>query len=408
MPFPLDNGARIRAFYLLREMARHHTVHLVSGQQSDSPTTVPDELSSLCASVTLTPWTWYDRGVKTGKWGELRSLFTPKPRSVVENTNSPLTQAIARACETHKPDAIVVLAHPMDEYLPNTLPQVPLILPDIELSGMLHAAQTGGIKQKLTAQKGARYWHGRLQKYTHICACSEEEASVVAKVAGKHVTVLPNGVALEAYSSPLSATPSTLPRSSAVPPPAREGGQVAGLIYSGSLTYDLNEQAVDWFLEAVLPFVRAQIPEACLTVTGRKTPAHEVKYAHAVADKSLVFTGFVADINPVLQAAQVCVVPLLKGGGTRLKILEAWALGVPVVSTTIGASGLGAISGTNCLLADTPEAFAQSVIALLSDKKQQETLAHNARCHVEARFDWRQIGEILNQLLERPLLEGGS
>jgi polysaccharide biosynthesis protein PslH len=404
MPFPLDNGARIRAYHLLREMARYHTVHLVSGQQADSPATVPAELATLCVSVTLVPWTWYDRGAKTGKWGELRSLFTAKPRSVIENTNPKLTQAIADGIKKRNPDAIVVLAHPMDEYLPNLLPNVPLILPDIELSGMLHAAQTGGVKSKLMAQKGTRYWHGQLQKYTHICACSEEEAAVVAKIAGKSVAVVPNGVALEEFNPPFSRpTKSEIARVEGLGERERRNT----LIYNGSLTYDLNEEAVDWFLAAVMPLIHAQIPEARLTVTGRKTPAHDAKYASAVADKTLVFTGFVADINTVLQAAAICVVPLLQGGGTRLKILEAWALGVPVVSTTIGASGLGAVSGTNCLLADTPEAFADAVIRLLSGSELAQSLAHNARCHVEAKFDWRQIGEDFNQLLGK-LPQGGK
>jgi polysaccharide biosynthesis protein PslH len=397
MPFPLDNGARLRAFYLLREMSRRHTVHLISGQQTDSPQTVPSELSNLCASVTLVPWTWYDRGAKTGKWGEIRSIFYPQPRSVVENPNLHLTQTIAGGIAQHAPEAIVVLAHPMDEYLPDNLPtDISLILPDIELSGMFHAAQNGGIKQKLMAQKGTRYWHQRLQKYTHIAAVSESEAAVVAGVAKKPVSILSNGVALEQYDSPFSRpTQSEIARAEGVGEREKNA-----LIYNGSLTYDLNEQAVDWFLKDILPLIRTQVPEAHLVVTGRKTPTHEAKYAAWVQDKSLVFTGFVADINPVLQAAQICVVPLQAGGGTRLKILEAWALGVPVISTTIGANGLGAISGQNCLLADTPETFASSVVTLLRDSKQRETLARNARCHVEATFDWQHIGETLNQLLE--------
>jgi polysaccharide biosynthesis protein PslH len=392
MPFPLDNGARLRAYYLLREMARRHTIHLVTGQQSDSPTETPTALTQLCASVTLVPWTWYDRGVKTGRVGEIRSLFYSKPRSVVENPNPRLTQTISDAIAAHTPDAIVVLAHAMDEYLPDTLPHVPLVLPDIELSGMLHAAQTGGvkqkIKQKLTAQKAIRYWHQHLQKYTHIAACSEEEAAVVARVAGKPVVSLPNGVALENYNSP-------------------HYGHASGdaLIYNGSLTYDLNEQAVEWFLREILPLIRQKIPEAHLVVTGKTTPAHEAKFAQYVADGSLVLTGFVADINAVVQASQVCVVPLLAGGGTRLKILEAWALGVPVVSTTVGAVGLGAVSGENCLLADTPASFADAVVRLLHTESLEtnslgQTLAKNARCHVEAHFDWRQIGERLLALLE--------
>lgn len=387
-PYPPANGSRIRAWFLLRELVRAgHTVRLVAGLQAD----VADEKDAGMvglremgiAEVVTVRWHWYNAR-KSGKWGALRAALSPVPRSILETPNPVLTQAIAEQL-TLPTDAVLVFEMGMDTYLPRQLPPgVPLILDGAEVSGMVSPASSSDTtKQRATAAKAVRYWQKRLRHYATVTSVSPKEAEAVKtllQTASVAAIVVPNGVDIRTYA----------PRDWAAVKPGF-------LIYNGSPDYGPNYAAVEWFGKDVLPIVRDAVPEACLWVTGTYT----LKKAEINALGPMVYlTGFVPDLRPFLAEAAVCVVPLHYGGGTRLKILEAWAAGVPVVSTTIGANGLdGAIPGTHFLQADTPEDFANATVRLLTDPALCRTLSENARALVAQRYDWLGIGEILNQVL---------
>ena len=139
---------------------------------------------------------------------------------------------------------------------------------------------------------------------------------------------------------------------------------------------------------------------AHLWVTGR---ADTLPASHALRHtEGVTLTGFLDDVRPAVQGADVCVVPLFAGGGTRLKILEAMALGTPVVSTTLGAEGIDARDGEDILLADTPAAFARAVLSLLTDAALRERVRVNARRLVEHSYGWDRIGAQWQDLLARP------
>src|SRR3989304_6090235 len=140
-----------------------------------------------------------------------------------------------------------------------------------------------------------------------------------------------------------------------------------------------------WFLEEVYPLIQAQVPDLSLTITGDHAdlplpPASNV-----------TLTGVVDDIRPLIASSSVSLVPLQAGGGTRLKILEAMALGVPVVSTLKGAEGLEIRSGEHLLIADTPEAFAENVIRVLRDPALRKGITDRARRMVEEKYDWAVV-----------------
>lgn len=164
------------------------------------------------------------------------------------------------------------------------------------------------------------------------------------------------------------------------------------LLYVGSMDYLPNEDAVLWFSDRVWPSIKAAIPQACFVIVGRD-PTPEVR---ALANRpGIQVTGTVPDVSPYYRGAHALVVPLRIAGGTRLKILEAMAAGVPVLSTKVGAEGLNIVSGTDLLTADTPQAFAEQAIRLLNEKNLRTSLAMQARRTVEANYDWRPIGERL-------------
>lgn len=372
-PYPPDNGSRLRAWHLIQRLAQHHEVRLIVGRQDDATGAVPEGIPT-----TVVPWIWHKPGA-TGKAGALRALFSPVPRSILETPNPAFVAAVNQEL-AQKPDAVLAMELGSDAYLPETLP-CPVFLDQVEVSGLEHAwRQASSPRERaarwLTYQKGVGYWRRRLGRYHALTAVSKAEAEAVERVSGKPTLVVPNGVATAEFS------------------PTNQSATVPGrLIYNGALSYAPNRDAVLWFVEAILPKITQQVPEAHLVVTGRAESAPESLQRHS----QVVLTGFVPDLRPTLAEAQVCVVPLRSGGGTRLKILEAWAAGVPTVATQIGAAGLeGSHDGEHLLLADTPAVFAEKTVALLSGLGTRQQLARNARALAESRYDWDVIVETLS------------
>ncbi len=373
-PYPPDNGARLRAWHLLRTLARRHSVRLIVGQQDDAPAELPAELIAPFASVQAVPWQWFN-----GSGGGVRALLDPVPRSIRETPNLALSAAIDAEL-ARKPDLALVMQLGMDAYVPET--KVPLVLEEAEVSLW---SQAKGPRARLTRAKAYRYWKLRLGRYRAITAASASEADAIRVVLGGNrppVSVVPNGVDAAHYLQPTA--------------PA-----LGRLLYNGALTYGPNKDAVRWFVESILPKVREAVPEAHLVVTGRVPE----DCRDLSQNPSVCLTGYLDDIRTALSEASVCVVPLRAGGGTRLKILEAWAAGVPVVSTPIGAAGLaGAENSRELLIAGDAEDFASAVIGLLTDAARRESLATAARTLASSDYDWSVIGERLDAVLKGAIL----
>jgi len=190
------------------------------------------------------------------------------------------------------------------------------------------------------------------------------------------IAVIPNGVDLNQFA------PCEL---------RKEYG--AGVVFVGTLDYEPCERGVWLFCREILPLVHAEIPQLRFTVVGRN-PSPRLR-ALARADSRIELTGRVDDVRPYVCRAQAAVVPLQSGSGTRLKILEAFALGVPVISTTIGAEGIEAVDGLHLLLADDPQTFARSVLNLMRDRALAERLRAGARRLVIEKYGWEGICERL-------------
>jgi glycosyltransferase involved in cell wall biosynthesis len=191
------------------------------------------------------------------------------------------------------------------------------------------------------------------------------------------IDVIPNGVDLDHYSY-----------GQATPAPD-------SLVFSGALTYEANYDAMRYFLAEIYPLVRSMVPGVRLQITGRSSG---IDLRALALDSSVVITGYLPDVRPVVAGSWVCVVPLRLGGGTRLKILEAMALGTPVVTTTKGAEGLEVVPGEDIIIADHPATFAAATADLLRDERLREKLARNARRLVKEKYGWEAIGQKLNDL----------
>ncbi|MGA9393415.1 MAG: glycosyltransferase family 4 protein [Candidatus Sulfotelmatobacter sp.] len=180
------------------------------------------------------------------------------------------------------------------------------------------------------------------------------------------------------------------------PSPEKEAAN--SLVFTGSMDWLPNEDAIFYFADAILPLIKQRFPDISLKVVGRN-PSRNLQ-ALAASEKCIELTGWVNDIRPFLARGAVCVVPLRIGGGTRLKIFEAMAMGKAVVSTSVGAEGLAVQSGENILLADTPNDFAESVISLLTHQGRRQQLGTAARTLVQEDYSWTKVAQDFSSALQ--------
>jgi glycosyltransferase involved in cell wall biosynthesis len=236
------------------------------------------------------------------------------------------------------------------------------------VQGMLDLARLNAFERRLMPQIDA------------IVTCSQLDAQRLrSKVRPSQVQVLPNCT---------TTTVNLLP--------ASDGHE---LVFVGTMSYPPNEEGVLFFCDHVLPAIRSHVPDVTLTIVG-KTPSAAIRSLEARFGHIKV-TGEVDDVRPYLARAAVAVVPLLSGGGTRLKILEAMAAGRAIVSTSIGAEGLELQNGRDLLLADSPSDFAAACVALLHDVGRRRGLESSGRQAVVEKYDWRVSREGLKELYRR-------
>lgn len=210
-----------------------------------------------------------------------------------------------------------------------------------------------------------------------VLACSAFDADVITTMApGTQVSVIPNGVDLGLFRFR----------------PERKSADPPVLLYTGLLSYWPNADACRYFVREILPVLKSRIGPVVFRIAGRCPPAEVMALANGMEVEVI---PDVSDIRPAMDEADVFVVPLRAGSGTRLKILEAFAVGMPVASTTVGCEGLGVVHGEHLLVADDPAEFAGAVETILTNTKAAREMALQGRRLAEERHGWDTIGKML-------------
>ncbi|MBE3560370.1 MAG: glycosyltransferase [Ktedonobacteraceae bacterium] len=246
-------------------------------------------------------------------------------------------------------------------------------------------------REKNWLRKWYNWWESRMLKPVELERCRKAQAILVTserecfllkgEIPQGVIEVVPNGVDIESFSA--------------------DGEQqevVHRLVFTGTMNYYPNIDAVLFFVRECWPLIRSQVPDATWHIVGKSPPPEVVKLAEL---PGVTVTGAVPDVRPYLAQAAVAIVPLLIGSGTRLKILEALAMRKAVVSTSLGCEGLTVTPGEHLVVADQPENFARAVVDLLQHTEKRVALGNAGRALVEASYSWQQCGESVIRTLEK-------
>ena len=382
-PEPPNNGAKIRVFNLIKGLSEQHTVDLLTFYEADDSVKEAVELRKLCAGVATVPY----RAFQPGSLKATLGYLSPKPRSVVDTYQEDMARAVRKAVARRKYDLVIASQIDMAIYAAGVRGPKK-VLEELEITKILRKSEVSGswlkrARGSFTWWKLANYISWLMKQYDGWTVVSEGErkaAILAAPGSAGAPALVPNGVDCAAFQ----------------PEPDEDVDENA-LLFHGAISYRPNFEAVEYFMREIFPLIRAERPQTRLYVTGKADAALQKRLAGL---EGVTFTGYLQDIRPVLAACAVSVVPLLTGGGTRLKILEALAAGKAVVSTMAGAEGLEVKDGRDLLIADRPADFAQATLRLLNDADLRARLGRQGRTAVSARYDWRLINVKFNQYLE--------
>lgn len=385
-PWPPDNGSRIRVSQLLRGLATRHEVSLITfAGEPGAPDAKGLADLGLCRRAVVLP----DRAFASSATTRLRGLFSLMPSHLYAVPTAGMEEEARRILAQHPVQAVIASTTAVAA-LGARLPAPWHVLEEHNFLGRMmrdrYDAASGPLARArawATWRKDIAWERRLFRRFDLVTMVSETDKAAIQAMgcATTRIEVVPNGV---------DATACALVRATAQPVPDT-------VIYPGALTYDANLDAVRWFAAEVWPIVRRAHPNARFLVTGK---TDGVDTADLARTSGLQLTGYLPDVRPTLASAQVCVIPLRQGGGSRLKVLEAMALGVPVLSTRKGIEGLEVVDGRHCLVADGAEVFASALIRMLGDQEAGQRLARAAQDEVVPHYDWGPIAERFVGLVE--------
>jgi len=381
---PTTRGGQIRTLEMLKALHRRHEIHYVALDDGLNPEG-PRRSSEYCSRAYRVPHSVPPRRSIRFAGQLLRGLVSPVPVPVARYVSSAMKRQIEKLLSQEKFDSLVC-----DFLFP--APNIPelsrAVLFQHNVESVIwrrHAEEARQAAKKayfrLQATRMERFERDACRRAGHIIAVSEVDRAAMHELFGaERISSVATGVDIEYFAPPQASEPR------------------ADLIFVGSMDWLPNIDAIEYFAAEILPLIHKERPQCRLLVAGRRpTPALQEL---ARREPRIILTGTVPDVRPYLWGSTVSIVPLRIGGGTRLKIFEAIAAKLPVVSTSVGAEGLPLEDDKQILIADTPSVFAGSCLKLLADAAMRQQIAQNAWQFVAGRFSWDAVTRDFEGALE--------
>ena len=388
LPFlPIDqmSGGQTRWYHLIKFLSKKHKItvmSLIRGDREKELSYLP-EIEKYCEKVLVfnrpkSPWTFRNLFL---------TLVTFNPLVVIRNFSMEERTDIKKELENSKYDVIHAETFYVMPHIPETDVPIVLVEPTIEFSVYGHYADNevpwfvkpiymfDVIKLKFWEKY---YW----KRASKLFAVSEEDKEIMKKeMVGIDVGIIPNGVDVSYFDE--KRVIKEIPQR---------------ILYHGDYKWMQNVEAVNILIKDIWPIVKKEVKNSKLWISGRSIPEKIIELTKN--DKDIEISESVKDNRDVFKAASVLVVPIMSPGGTRLKVLEAMAAGLPVVSTPVGVAGLDIVSGTHALVSSDVMELAQMTIKILKNKKISDSISQAGKQFVRENFDWKSIVDKLNGVYE--------
>lgn len=378
-PLPLDSGGKLKSFYTLKALASRHEVAVLAYLRDMQESQRIEELRCVCPSVEVV---WLRRGRSKlisdlGISAALRKSFI-----VSRDFRREMRQAFRRLVERFQPDVVHIDHLQMAQFVDSeTTYKTVLDHHNVEsaiVRRMAYTSESVGTRfyARVEWPKLQRYELRACRKSNLVLTVSEEDLRALRELDHDLVNIrsVPIGVDTDFFQ------------------PMRRQENSKSMLSIGTMHWPPNIDSMLFFSREIFPLIKERISGCTLTIAGQRPSPSILALA---SDPAIFVTGYVDDVRDIAGNCGVFIVPLRSGSGVRVKILNAMAMGLPIVSTSIGAEGLDVVSGEHLIIADSPERFAQAVIRVLTDRELAARLGENARKLVCEEYSWSIIGKRL-------------
>lgn len=391
-PYPPIDGHTLRNYNLLRNLSDKTTFDLLTLGEStglSNDRRLVHQLGAQCRQVHFIDRASL-RSLQLNFFQKVKNVFSPHPFSCGEGVSDELMKALKTRVMSNEYDLLHCCGVSMGAYAQPFVGKIPLVVDAVDSFSLLQSSfllNAKGIGRKVKGTIdviwGQRYERRHLGRVADlIFVSSVDRDSATRNCPSSDTWVVPNGVDTDYFKS--------AGRSASVP---------NQLLFTGVMDYEPNHDAMMYFIEQILPRIRQEIPETSLVIAGRN-PRSALQSRVQQCDRVLL-TGYVDDMRPYFETSSVYIAPLRSGAGMKNKVLEAWAMGIPVVATSVSCSGIAVDRGRNILIADSPEIFSEHVISLLRDPGLRGVLAQEGRHTAETRYSWKDKSIHLEEILHR-------
>ena len=393
MLHPVDKGGKIRTYNMLKELKHDHHIAYLTLDDGVAGIEAREQAQEYCHELICVPHHPREK-FTAGFYAELLfNLASRYPYAIKKYESPGMRKEIIEHVNKGTVDVVICDFLAPTINVPRTL-SCPSILFQHNVEAMIwkrhFEVQANPIKRSYLHgqwRKMERFEKEACQRFDSLIAVSREDREVMQnEYEVKAVFDVPTGVDTE-YFKP--SVPVDLASHN--------------VVFTGSMDWLPNEDAIRYYTDQILPLIRKSIPDVKLTVVGRNPYPALLELSQK--DASIVVTGRVEDVRPYLDQASVCIVPLRIGGGTRLKIYEAMAMEKAIVSTSVGAEGLPLTDGRELRIADTPETFAAAVVELLRNPEQARSLGQTAANTVREKFGWTEVAKHFAEICEITIAE---
>ena len=387
LPYPPDSGPKVKTWNVLKYLARNHEVTLVSFIRGDQSAEV-NHLTKYCQAVYTVP---LSREAWRDGWYMIQSLVTRRPFLMVRDDRAAMHQIIKQVTTQTQFDIVHVDQLNMAQYA-ERITGAGKILDAHNALWLLYKrlweTLAPGPKKWLLGRdwRLLKQYEGELcRRFEGLLTVSKEDKAALQEAAAQSLetTVIPIAIDTDEVVK------------------VHRSAEADHILHIGTMFWPPNIDGILWFLREIFPLIRARRPETTFDLVGAKPPPEIMAYNGNSSGVNV--TGYVVDPTPYYESTGVMVVPLRAGGGMRVKILNALAQGLPIVSTTLGYEGIDVEPNRHLLVADTAEAFAQATIALLENKQLANELGHNGRQLIQSTYDYRAACRPLEALYQQAI-----